>query len=269
VRAYVATGDTRFLTYYYGLADYRNGKTAAPSDDPVQYWEEVIAGLREYVPSEGSGKPFPARMREAGFSSEELIVLERALGTSDRLHKQDQIAFAATQGLYDPATGQFVSDGKPNMGFALKLVFGAEYAKLQARLNLEISRLASLADTRTNSSVQGATTHLLQAVVLAGAAMSMLLAISLLASLFLDRYVLQPIQSFARLANRIAAGDYATRLESPKGWRSCKSCRAPSTTWRAPSSTTSSIGRRCCASSTKPARSPNPQRGRSRCSSRT
>src|SRR5687767_13980123 len=35
VRAYAATGDTRFLTYYYQLAEYRNGKTALPAADPV------------------------------------------------------------------------------------------------------------------------------------------------------------------------------------------------------------------------------------------
>ena len=217
VRAYVATGDIRYLTYYYDLAEFRNGNKAVPTGDPVQYWEEVIAGSREHVKlADTKGRSFPLRMREAGFSTAELAVLDRAVANSDQLHKTEQIAFAATQGLYDPDKGDFVSDGKPNMEFALKLVHGAEYAKHQANLTLEISRLARLADLRTSDSVRASTERLLQAIVLAAAAMGVLLALALVASLFIDRNVLNPIQRFAVVADRIAGGDYQTRLEPPK-----------------------------------------------------
>ncbi|MEO9136095.1 MAG: response regulator [Casimicrobiaceae bacterium] len=217
VRAFATTGDTRFLTYYYGLADYRNGKSAAPSGDLLQYWEEVIGGLRQYEPAaEAAGKSFPRRMRDAGFSADELAVLDEALGVGERLEKLEQVAFAATQGLYDPAKSEFVSDGKPNTDFALKLVYGPEYAALQAKLNLAVSRLAKLADARTGLSVRNATDRLLQAVLIAGAAISILLALALLASYFIDRFVLKPIQKFAAVANRIASGEYQTRLAPSK-----------------------------------------------------
>jgi signal transduction histidine kinase/CheY-like chemotaxis protein len=217
VRAYVATGDIHYLTYYYDLAEFRNGNKAAPAGDAVQYWEEVIAGSREHVKlADTKGRSFPLRMREAGFSTAELAVLDRALAISDQLLKTEQIAFAATQGLYDPEKADFVSDGKPNMEFALKLVHGAEYAKHQANLTLEISRLARLADLRTNESVRASTERLLQAIVLAAAAMGVLLAMALVASLVIDRNVLNPIQRFAVVADRIAGGDYQTRLEPPK-----------------------------------------------------
>jgi two-component system, sensor histidine kinase and response regulator len=213
VRAFAATGDTRYLTYYYDLAEYRNGKRAGPGSDPVQYWEEVIAGLRPYVKSaDVAGKSFSLRMREAGFPAEELGVLEKALAIGDELHKTEQIAFAATQGLYDPQTGDFVSDGKPNMGYALKLVYGPAYAKLQANLTLEVTRLAQLADARTSLLVRQATDGLWRASVLAASAMLMLLALALSVSLFLERYVLKPIQRFVHVADRIATGDYTTRL---------------------------------------------------------
>ena len=213
VRAYAATGDTRYLTYYYELAEYHNGKQAGPAGDPVQYWEEVIGGLRPYTKAAPvSGRSFAVRMREAGFAADELGVLDKAFAIGEQLHKTEQIAFAATQGLYDPEKGDFVSDGKPNMGFALKLVYGPVYEKLQANLTLEVSRLAKLADVRTTIGVQQATDRLLRAMLLAAAAMGMLLALALLASFFIDRYVLQPIQKFANVADRIATGDYKTRL---------------------------------------------------------
>jgi two-component system, sensor histidine kinase and response regulator len=217
VRAFATTGDTRFLTYYYGLAEYRNGKNAAPAGDLRSYWEEVIAGLRKYEPAaETAGKTFPQRMRDAGFPADELAILDEALAIGDRLEKIEQIAFAATQGLYDPAKAEFVSDGKPNTDFALKLVYGTEYGVLQARLNLAVSRLARLADARTGLAVRNATDRLLQAVLIAGAAISILLALALFASYFIDHFVLRPIQRFAAVADRIAGGDYQTRLSPSK-----------------------------------------------------
>src|SRR5258706_15611788 len=155
-------------------------------------------------------------MREAGLSGEELGVLDKALGIGEQMHKTEQVAFAATQGLYDPEKRDFVADGKPNMGFALKLVYGPEYEKLQANLTLEVSRLAKLADARTSLSVENATGGLLRAILLAASAMGMLLALTLLASFFIDLYVLQPIQKFANVAERIAAGEYKTRLAPSK-----------------------------------------------------
>lgn len=217
-RAYAATGDSRFLRYYFEVAGYRNGTKAPPTDDPILYWEEVIAGMRDHVPAaDVHGKSFPIRMREAGFSPEELQTLDEALRVSDELLRTEKIAFAATQGLYDPEKNDFVSEGKSNADYALKLVYGSDYARLQARLTSEISRLAKLSDTRTSEGVSESTAKLLKATTLAGIAMGMLLTLGLLASLFIERFVLRPVQRFAVVANRIAAGDYKTRVPPSRG----------------------------------------------------
>ena len=213
VRAYTATGDTRYLTYYYELAEYRNGNKAAPAADPIQYWEEVIAGLREHSKaSDVRGKSFASRMRDAGFPTGELAVLDGALVVFEQLHETEQVAFAATQGLYDPEKRDFVSDGKPNTDFALKLVYGADYARLQARLTAAVATLARLADERTGLSVKNATDGLFRMIVLAASAIGTLLAMTLLATLYIHKYVVDPIQQFAPVADRFAAGDYHTRL---------------------------------------------------------
>jgi len=217
VRAYIATSDTRYLTYYYDLAEYRNGKKAAPAGDSIQYWEEVIAGQRKHVETaDTNSKSFPVRMRAAGFPSEELDVLDKALTINEQLHKMEQIAFAATQGLYDPEKSDFVSDGKSRIDFALKLVYGPAYTAQQANLTLEVSRLAKLADARTQTATQEATGRLRQAIVLAVTAMGVLFAMALLVSIIMQGYILNPIRKLAAVANRIAAGDYQTRLEPSK-----------------------------------------------------
>jgi signal transduction histidine kinase/DNA-binding response OmpR family regulator len=214
VRAYAATSDTRYLGYYYDLAEYRNGNKAAPaSGDPVRYWEEVIAGLRSYAkPKDIKGESFASRMRQAGFSQDELVVLDGALALNEQLHKLEQVAFAATQGLYDPVGAEFVSDGKPNTEFALKVVYGADYAKRHAMLTAAISNLSRLADERTDASVRKSTEALLRMVVLAATAIGVLLALTLLASLYIHKFVLDPIRDFAPVVERIARGEYGTRL---------------------------------------------------------
>jgi signal transduction histidine kinase/CheY-like chemotaxis protein len=200
VRAYAATADTRYLTEYYALTGYRTVMGGS--------------GLREYLKGEeGSAKSFPVRMREAGASDEELKVLDKAIDTSDALHKTEQIAFAATQGLYDPDRSEFVTGGTPHPEFALSTLYGPEYAKLQASLMSNVERLAEMADARTNLAVEKATDRLEQAIVIACIAMSVLLILTLLGSAYIGKLVLKPIRRLAASADRIANGNYAARVQ--------------------------------------------------------
>ncbi len=203
VRAYAATSDTRYLTEYYALTGYRTVMGGS--------------GLREYLKGdEGSAKSFPVRMREAGASNEELAVLDKAIDTSDELHKSEQVAFAATQGLYDPEKNEFVTGGAPAPEFALKTVYGPEYAKLQASLVANVNKLTDMADARTSTAVQQATNHLWRAIMLACTAMVVLLLLTLAGSLFINKSVLRPIRRIAAGADRIAEGNYTTRVDAGK-----------------------------------------------------
>lgn len=201
VRAYAATADTRYLTEYYALTGYRTVMGGS--------------GLREYLKGEeGSAKSFPVRMREAGASPAELKVLDEAIDTSDALHKSEQVAFAATQGLYDPQRSEFVTGGAPHPEFALQTVYGPAYARLQTSLMADVERLAHMADERTHLAVEKATDRLQQAIVIACTAMSVLLILTLLGSAFIGRLVLKPIRRLAASADRIAQGDYTARVEN-------------------------------------------------------
>ena len=205
VRAFAATGDTRYLTEYYALTDYRTVMGGS--------------GLREYLKGQdggGNGKSLSERMKEAGASDEELKKLDKAIDTSDTQHKLQQIAFAAMQGLYDPEKNEFVTGGEPHPEFALKTLYGPEYEKLQAGLMFDVNGLTDMADARTGLTVQKATDHLWRAIVLACAAMVVLLMLTLAGSLFINKSVLRPIRRIAAGADRIAEGNYTTRVEAGK-----------------------------------------------------
>src|SRR5688572_18099465 len=201
VRAFAATADTKYLQEYYALTDYRTVMGGS--------------GLREYLKGEdggGGGKSLMERLKVAGASDQELITLDKAIDTSDKQHKLQQIAFAAIQGLYDPKTNEFVTGGEPHPEFAMKTLYGPEYEKLQAGLMSDVNGLSDMVDARTAATVEKATDHLWRAIVLACAAMVVLLLLTVAGSLFINRSVLRPIRGIAAGADEIAQGIYTSRV---------------------------------------------------------
>jgi hypothetical protein len=54
-----------------------------------------------------------SRMVRLGFQGAELAALEEVLAEADALKQIEQVAFAATQGLYDPGTRPLSPMGSP------------------------------------------------------------------------------------------------------------------------------------------------------------
>mgnify|MGYP000473954147 CR=1 FL=1 len=136
VRAYALTGDSRYLLYYYDIVAIHMGEKAAPENfDPDVYWDNVVTGRVAHEPlSEKGGISLEARMKALNFTLQELVAFENVQVTLDAMTKIEQVAFAATQGLYDPVESEFVSDGQPHLEFATKLVNSSEYNQRQADL---------------------------------------------------------------------------------------------------------------------------------------
>jgi len=136
VSAYTATADPRYLLYYYDVLAIREGSKAPPeADDPTLYWEEVIAGLRPHnLPPGQPGLSLLERMQALDISDEEVRALAKVFEASERIKKTEQMAFAATQGLYDRARQVYVSEGEPDLTYAGELVHAPAYEAQSAEL---------------------------------------------------------------------------------------------------------------------------------------
>ena len=147
VRAFTATGESRYLLYYYDILDMRQGEKAAPPDfNPASYWDDVIAGRRPHmIAGSGVKRSVADLMKSQGFSASELLALKRILDATAAMNKVEQKAFAATQGLYNPDTEKFVSDGPARLDYAGKLVHSAPYNALKASLSEAVSTLVTAA----------------------------------------------------------------------------------------------------------------------------
>jgi len=213
VRAYTVTGESRYLFYYYDIISIRNGEKPVPVNfNPATYWDLAIAGRVEHsLPSDGPKRSLMDRMRALGFHQQELAGLNRVLAATEAMNKVEQVAFAATQGLYDPAKREFVSDGKPHLDFASKLVHGSEYNLLKADLSSAVQNLATMVDERTNTEVIQATALLQRLIIESLTFMGGTLLLVLFGYQVMRRQVLKPIRRLSIAADHLAAGRYDAR----------------------------------------------------------
>lgn len=214
VRAYTVTGEPRYLFYYYDIISIRLGEKPPPSAfNPTTYWDEVIAGRRQHqLPETGVRSSLAARMTLLGFSLDEFTALNQVLAATEAMNRIEQIAFAATQGLYDPEKADFVSDGAPRRDFASTLVHGTKYNGLKAELSTAVLALMTLTDQRTHQETEVATQRQSQLIMLSFVFMVMTILLVLLASQVIQRQVLLPIHRLSEAARRLANGDYSTRV---------------------------------------------------------
>ena len=219
VRAYTVTGEPRYLLYYYDILGVRQGEKPAPANfKPKSYWDDVIAGrVKHSIPKDGIKRSVADLMKSLGFSDDELLALKRVLDATAAMNKIEQIAFAATQGLYNPETKEFVSDGQPRLDFASKLVNSNAYNLLKADLSAAVDGLVTMTDRRTSTEVAAAGGKLERWILLSLLSMGATIVMLVLAFRVIRQQVLVPIHRLGKGADRLATGDYATRVGELRG----------------------------------------------------
>ncbi|MCG2576560.1 response regulator [Dechloromonas sp. XY25] len=218
VSSYVATANPRFLIYYYDILAIREGTKPPPAAASATYWEQVISGMRTYVPpSEGLGVALAERGSRLGFDADEQVLLLRVFKVSDEMKEVEQIAFAATQGLYDPVKHEMVSEAEPEREFAAKLLHETRYLKHRADLAIAVDELSRQVDQRTKNALVAAGDMLRTWIVAA-----LLLLVGALLVLFfgygyLKRRVLAPLTAMHRTAIALSEKMYSERVGDVDG----------------------------------------------------
>ena len=218
VRAYTASTNTRYLTYYYDIIDIRSGKKSAPEHYGPTYWSEVMADKRGHsMPAETTTEALLTRMKRQGFSRNEFAAMDRILALANRLYELDQIAFAATQGLYDPHTKTFVDDGKPQLKFANQFLYSQQYLRMEDQINQEVQTFIRLVEERTKQEVQEVTSRLRQSIFTLMYVLVGTVAATLLAAVVIRRMVLAPMKMLMTDVSAIGGGDYSVRPDLTHG----------------------------------------------------
>ena len=218
VSSYVATANPRFLIYYYDVLAIREGSKPALQGATATYWEEVVGGTRPYIPPpRGSGIPLPERANRVGFDAAEQALLLRIFRISDGMKEVEQIAFAATQGLYDPVRGEMVSEAEPQREFASQLLHEARYLKLRANLAIAVAELSTQVDQRTRNALLRASDKLQKSIMIALGFLMGAFAVLLFGYYYLKRHLLAPLTAMHRTAIALAEKSYGQRVGDVQG----------------------------------------------------
>jgi len=214
VKTYTSTGDFKYLKYYYDLRDMMTGKKARPDGYSSSYWAEVIAGYRRYQLSTGSGKSLTDLLKENDFSVSEQSLFQQMLKHIEQMSLIEQIAFASTQGLYDPINKIFIDDGEPNLVYAAQLLNEQEYLSLNADLLKSVLAITEAVNTRNMNSVNKANQDIKQSIFYAFLMLVISITFMMIIVLLVRRYLLKPILELVDVAQSFGGGEYQTRIIS-------------------------------------------------------
>ncbi len=218
VRTYIATAEPKYLIYYYDLLAIQQGTKPAPSEYKSSlYWDFVVAQKIEHkMPTTGKGISIADKMKQQGFSFEELKIWNEILLATKQINQIEQIAFAATQGLYDSKKGVFVEDENPDMDFASKLIYDKEYLSLNALLTELIDKLIVTTDNRTKQMVVEAELALSKWGLFSLIFAILIIFMVVVSLITVRKLLLIPIDNLTFATKNIALGNYSFRVNSSK-----------------------------------------------------
>jgi two-component system, sensor histidine kinase and response regulator len=217
VRAYAITGNMPYLIYYYDIAEIRAGNKPKPENYSLSYWDKVISGIKKHeLPANGERLSYEERMKMAEFAQDEFAALRMILGIIGERFAIEQIAFAATQGLYDPESNTFVEDGPPRLDYASQLVHGDKYNRLTARLTEAVEAFGEQVNRRTQYAVSEADALLHRQMQYAFMLTLLITALTVVMMVLLRARLLQPLSVLSEAAQALADGHYQTRAQERK-----------------------------------------------------
>ena len=218
VHSFVSTAEPRYLHYYYDILAIREGSKARPENLSAAYWDNVIAGTKPYaLPAGSQAITLLELTQQLKFDDREQAIVNRILLLTESMKQIEQVAFAATQGLYDPSKAEFVSETAPQHEFANKLLHQADYLTLRADLAIAVEELTSQVDARTQNSLAHAT-QLLENWITASLVMLVLTVLWLIYGYFyLRRNLLKPLTALHRTATALAGKSYGERVGRIRG----------------------------------------------------
>ena len=160
-RAYVVTGNTKYLDFFNEILDIRNGKIPRPENYYYVYWDFRMPENGEAPGKLGKAEPFRDIVLDAGFSPAEISELNLAQTESDRLTLIEQKAFDLT----DRAAGGG-QDAAGAREQAIEIVYGQEYLNSKVVIMTHINNFIEMQEDRTQRTVNGAGTELRTTVII-------------------------------------------------------------------------------------------------------
>ena len=145
-RLYAVTGDERYRDYFQRILDIRHGEALRPTRYSSIYWD-YVTDSHQYPPGRTGTESVALRelMEQAGFTPNELALLEQAEDNSDALA---EIETAAMQELPEVLRTAFEAQSD-----AVKDLHGADYNRIKAQIMQPIDEMHMSLDSRMTAKI--------------------------------------------------------------------------------------------------------------------
>ena len=190
-RAYVSTGNPRFEEEYWSLADIQIGKKARPETSLI---------------APGRAVDLVDLMKEAGFTSEELALIEESVNISTDLIQLEEVALNAVSGLFKDKDGNFTVKGEPNLEMAQSIMFSDEYDQTINKINTPVEHFNKLVNQRISQKTEAAVNSMkitMWALTFSVAVLFIILFVSLW---LLLKKIVKPVQICSEYASQVSSG---------------------------------------------------------------
>ena len=199
VRQYAATGDSRYEKIYFGIVDERAGKTPR-------------AASRDVAP--GQKIALTDLMKQYGVTADEFALVEKGNQLSDALIALETEAMNAVKGIYKDAKGDYTVKGEPNMERARELVFGPAYNAETEKIMAPLNEFFATLEKRTSAQVAASVARVDRNGLFLCFALALTLLLSLISAVYARRGICRPLERLSDFAQKVMAGDYASRIET-------------------------------------------------------
>ncbi|WP_159064959.1 hybrid sensor histidine kinase/response regulator [Thaumasiovibrio subtropicus] len=154
-RAYVSTGEARWLQLYEQVLAVRSGELVIPEGEEYQFWSGVVSHPDAFVFTKPVGRmqPLLTRIRLSGIQPVEFVELQAALALSDDLVLIEKQAFLAMAGKEKGPLGQVIDTGKPNPPLAKALLFSERYFEEKTKIMTAIGNAHNVIVQRMKAEV--------------------------------------------------------------------------------------------------------------------
>lgn len=213
-RMYVATGEDRYLRYYWNILDIRNGRISRPEGYEGVYWDLVVGRLiPEPAPDKSAGVSLEARLLRAGITVDEFSKLKEAQNLSNELARLETVAINAIKGRFDDGTGAFEKEGKPDADLANKILNDERYNNYKSRIMQPIGEFLAMVNIRTTTRLDALNQKSKQVLVgIIGLSFVFLILIGVFVWLLL-RNVLKRSAGLMQAVSEISAGNLEARTD--------------------------------------------------------
>lgn len=211
-RAYVVTGESIYKFYFFRILAIRNGTSPRPLDYEPTYWNLKKADKEHYIQL-GEAIALSDLMLRQGLSPSEIALLSESQLNSDRLVALEEQAFAAMEGMFDNGHGEYTVPGEPDKKLAQDLLWGDEYIKEKARIMLPLKKFMTRFNERMQAEFNATQLALNRNIQIQISILVVMLIGSIVAAVYIRRYILRPLNSLTRQTEAITSGNYSARCE--------------------------------------------------------